>query len=400
MDWQTSEETVPSTFVTEAFTRSMGAPPVTGAWRDGEHPGQRKFAFVGDIALESGGTLPRVRMAYETWGTLNDDASNALLLVHSLTADSHAVGHAGPGHVTDGWWNPIVGPGLAIDTDRWFVVCPNTLGGCQGSTGPSSVTTDGREWGSRFPYLTIRDQTTALKQLADTLGITTWGAIVGGSAAGMSALEYAVTYPGAVQRLALLATTAITSADQISLNCVQTEAVRMDENFSNGDYYENEVGPFRGLALARRLALLSYRSPEEFNERFDRSWQSGISPLGAGGRFAVESYLDFHGNKFTRRFDANSYISLVDAMSSHDVTRERGSLKDVLGGVTARSIVVGIDSDRLFPLDQQITLAEYLPNHIGGRDARVMSSPYGHDAFLIDHETVAGYLRELLDDEA
>lgn len=228
MDWQMSEETVPSAFVTEAHSRSLGAPPVTGAWRDGDHPGNRRFAFVGDVALESGSVLPRVRMAYETWGTLNADASNALLLVHSLTADSHAVGVAGPGHVTDGWWNPIVGPGLAIDTDKWFVVCPNTLGGCQGSTGPSSVTTDGREWGSRFPYLTIRDQTTALKQLADSLGIDQWGAVVGGSAAGMSALEYAVTYPDKVERLALLATTAITSADQISLNCVQTEAVRMD----------------------------------------------------------------------------------------------------------------------------------------------------------------------------
>ena len=219
MDWQMSEETVPSAFVTEAHSRSLGAPPVTGAWRDGDHPGNRRFAFVGDVALESGSVLPRVRMAYETWGTLNADASNALLLVHSLTADSHAVGVAGPGHVTDGWWNPIVGPGLAIDTDKWFVVCPNTLGGCQGSTGPSSVTTDGREWGSRFPYLTIRDQTTALKQLADSLGIDQWGAVVGGSAAGMSALEYAVTYPDKVERLALLATTAITSADQISLNC-------------------------------------------------------------------------------------------------------------------------------------------------------------------------------------
>jgi homoserine O-acetyltransferase len=397
MDWQTSEETVPSAFVTEGTVRALGAPPVTGAWRDGDHPGHRKFAQLGDLVLESGKTLPRARLAYETWGTPNANMSNAVLIVHSLTADSHVVGPAGPGHVTDGWWGGVVGEGLGIDTTKWFVVCPNTLGGCQGSTGPSSVTANGREWGSRFPYLTVRDQTLALKTLADQLGIERWAAVIGGSAAGMSALEYAVTHPDAVERLGLLATCAVTSADQISLNLVQTEAIRMDPFFSGGDYYEQDEGPYRGLSLARRLALLSYRSPAEFNDRFDRAWQSGISPLGEGGRFAVESYLDFHGNKFTRRFDANSYVTLVEAMNSHDVTRDRGSLRDVLGSVTAKSLVVGIDSDRLFPIEQQITLAEHLPNHLGGRDAHVMSSPYGHDAFLIADAEVGELLRGLLD---
>jgi homoserine O-acetyltransferase len=213
----------------------------------------------------------------------------------------------------------------------------------------------------------------------------------------MSALEYAVTYPGEVERVALLATTAVTSADQISLNTIQLEAIQMDPNFNGGDYYDEDEGPFRGLALARRIAMLSYRAPAEFNERFDRAWQSEISPLGDGGRFAVESYLDFHGNKFTRRFDANSYISLVEAMNSHDVTRGRGSLKDVLGTVTAKALVLGIDSDRCFPLDQQVTLAEYLPNHLGGRDAHVLSSPFGHDAFLIDDTSVASLIRQLLE---
>lgn len=397
MDWQTSEETVPSAFVTEGSMRVLGAPPVTGAWRDGDHPGQRLFAQLGDLSLDNGATLPRTRLAYETWGTLAEDRSNAVLIVHSLTADSHVAGVAGPGHVTDGWWNGVVGAGRGIDTDRWFVVCANTLGGCQGSTGPSSVTADGREWGSRFPYLTVRDQTTALKALADHLGIDRWAAIVGGSAAGMAALEYAVTYPDNVERVGLLATTAVTSADQISLNRLQIEAIQMDPHFNGGDYYDEDEGPYRGLALARRIAMLSYRAPAEFNERFDRAWQSDISPLGDGGRFAVESYLDFHGNKFTRRFDANSYISLVEAMNSHDITRGRGSLRDVLGSVTAKALVLGIDSDRCFPLEQQVALAEQLPNHLGGRDAHVLSSPFGHDAFLIDDVSVAGLIRELLE---
>jgi homoserine O-acetyltransferase len=397
MDWQTSEETVPSAFVTEISARSLGAPPVTGAWRDGDHPGNRRFAQIGDLQLETGGVLPKARIAYETWGTPNADLSNAVLIIHSLTADSHLVGPAGPGHATDGWWNTVVGDGLAVDTNKWFVVCPNTLGGCQGSTGPSNVTSDGREWGSRFPYLTVRDQTHALTKLAEELGVARWAAVIGGSAAGMSALEYAVSYPDAVERVGLLATTAVTSADQISLNAIQLEAIRMDPLFTGGDYYDQDEGPFRGLALARRMAMMSYRAPAEFNDRFDRAWQSEISPLGNGGRFAVESYLDFHGNKFTRRFDANSYISLVEAMNSHDITRDRGSGKDVLATVTAKALVVGIDSDRCFPLEQQVALAEHLPNHIGGRDAFVMSSPFGHDAFLIDDETTGSLLRKLLD---
>jgi homoserine O-acetyltransferase len=397
MDWQQSEETVPSTFVTEGIFRTLGTPPVTGAWRDGDHLGERKFSQLGELKLESGQVLPKTRIAYETWGEPNQDFSNAVLVIHSLTADSHARGGSGAGHQTSGWWNEVIGPGLAIDTDKWFVVCPNTLGGCQGSTGPSSVTTDGREWGSRFPYLTVRDQTAALMGLAEKLGVKKWAAVIGGSAAGMSALEYALTEPASIGKLGLLATCAITSADQISLNSVQIEAIRMDPYFEGGDYYESEEGPFRGLSLARRLALLSYRSPEEFNDRFDRAWQSGISPLGGGGKFAVESYLDFHGNKFTRRFDANSYITLVEAMNSHDVTRGRGSLKETLETFKGKSLVVGIDSDRLFPLEQQIKLAELLPGHLGGKDARVISSPYGHDAFLIEHELVSGYLRELLE---
>lgn len=397
MDWQTSEETVPSTFVTEGYARVLGAPPVTGAWRDGDHLGHRQFAQLGDVQLESGRTLPRTRIAYETWGTLNDDASNAILIIHSLTADSHVAGEAGPGHATDGWWNAVVGDGLTIDTSRWFVVCPNTLGGCQGSTGPSTVTSDGREWGSRFPYLTVRDQTATLIRLAEILGINRWAAIIGGSAGGMSALEYGVMRPDGVARLGLLATSAVTSADQIVSNTVQLEAIRVDPWFNNGDYYDLDEGPYRGLAIARRMAMLSYRAPAEFNERFDRAWQSGISPFGDGGRFAVESYLDFHGNKFTRRFEANSYITLVEAMNSHDVTRDRGSLPDVLATVTATTLVLGIDSDRCFPLDQQVALAEHLPHHLGGRDAHIMSSPFGHDAFLIDTEHVGGLIRILLE---
>jgi homoserine O-acetyltransferase len=397
MDWQTSEDTVPSAFITEANRRSMlGTPPTTGAWRVGDAPGARQFSSIGTLALESGAELPDVRLAYETWGVLNAARDNAILIEHALTGDSHVSGRPGPGHATAGWWGAIVGPGHAIDTDRWFVIAPNMLGGCQGSTGPSTFAPNGAEWGSRFPYLSVRDQVAAQLALANVLGIERFAAVIGGSMGGMHALEWAVTHPERVARLAVLAATARSSADQIALNSLQIEAIRVDPLFRDGDYYDEPEGPSRGLALARRMALLNYRSPSELNERFDRSWQGALDPLGRGGRFAVESYLDFHGNKFTRRFDANSYITLVEAMNSHDIARGRGSLTEALSTVTARTLIVGIDSDRLFPLEQQHELAAHLPSSIHGRDALVISSPFGHDAFLIEDTLVGPPLAELL----
>ncbi len=397
MDWQTSEDTVPSAFITEANRRSLlGTPPTTGAWRVGDDPGHRQFAAVGTLALDSGATLPHARLAYETWGTLSPARDNAVLIVHALTGDSHVVGRPGPGHPTAGWWGGIVGPGLAVDTDRWFVVAPNMLGGCQGSTGPASFSPDGAEWGSRFPYLTIRDQVAAQVALADALGIERFAAVIGGSMGGMHALEWAIEHPQRVERLAVLASTAVSSADQIALNSVQLEAIRMDPLFRDGDYYDEPEGPYRGLALARRMALLNYRSPTELNERFERSWQGVLDPLGKGGRFAVESYLDFHGNKFTRRFDAGSYIALVEAMNSHDVGRGRGSVAEALARVTATALVIGVDSDRLFPVEQSRQIAAHLPRTIHGAEAHLIASPFGHDAFLIENELVGPPLAALL----
>ncbi|MCA0215908.1 MAG: homoserine O-acetyltransferase [Actinobacteria bacterium] len=401
MDWQTPEDTVPSAFTTEANARSvLGKPPATGAWREGDPVGQRQFASIGPMTLERGGELPSVRVAYETYGTLNADKSNAVLVVHALTGDSHVVGDPGPGHPTGGWWGGIVGPGLAVDTDRWFVVAPNMLGGCQGTTGPASHAPDGREWGARFPFVTIRDQVDAQVALTDALGISRWAAVIGGSMGGMQSLEWAVGYPDRLERVAVLAAPAQSNADQIALNSVQLQAIRMDSAFADGDYYDaaDGDGPHQGLALARRMALLNYRSPTELNDRFARSWQSGLSPLGGGGRYAVESYLDYHGNKFTRRFDANSYLTLVEAMSSHDIGRGRGGTAQALARVTARALVLGIDSDRLFPVPDQVQIAAHLGTAIDGTRPHVISSPFGHDGFLIEDAIVGAQLRRLLED--
>jgi homoserine O-acetyltransferase len=399
MDWQTTpEDSVPSTLVPGTELGTIGKPPVTGAWRPGDPPGARRFEDLGEQFVR-GGRIPSVRVAYETWGTLSPAKDNAVLVFHALTGDSHVTGPPGPGHRTAGWWGDVVGPGRAIDTDRFFVVAPNMLGGCQGTTGPSSVAPDGVEWGSRFPFVTVRDQVVTQVRLADRLGIDRFAAVVGGSMGGMHALELAVTEPDRVARLAVLASTAQTTADQIAANSLQRAAIQMDPGFAGGDHHDaaQGEGPHRGLALARRMALMTYRAPDELNGRFARSWQSDVSPLGDDGRFSVESYLDFHGNKFTRRFDAASYVALTHAMDSHDVGAGRGGVAAALARVTARTLVVGVSSDRLFPVEDQHRIAAGVPDTLDGDHAAVITSEFGHDGFLIEHEAVGAHLARLLD---
>lgn len=399
MEFQRSEDTMPSSFITEEQRRQLiGRPPATGAWRVGDPIGQRRFTPAFELALESGQQLERVTLAYESWGKLNQHADNAILVLHALTGDSHTVGDSGEGHATNGWWNGLIGPGLQIDTERFFVVTPNILGGCQGSTGPSSLDARGVEFGPMFPQLTIRDQTAALIRFAEILGISKFHAVIGGSMGGMHALELAVMAPALVGRLGILAAPAITSADQIALNTVQLEAIRCDSAFAGGWYYDAKpgFGPHRGLALARRMALLNYRSPQELNERFGRSWQSAVNPLSDGGKYAVESYLDFHGNKFTRRFDANSYITLVTAMNSHDLGRDRGGVEKALSEIICPSLVLGIETDRLFPISNQELIADNLGGELIGGGLIRLDSEFGHDGFLIELDFVGSYLTQLV----
>jgi homoserine O-acetyltransferase len=376
----------------------IGKPPASGAWRDGDPVGDRKFTTAFDLKLESGKKLDDVKIAYESWGELKPDGSNALLILHALTGDSHAFGSATKAHPTAGWWNGVIGPNLAIDTNKFFVVAPNMLGGCQGSTGPTSLDKKGKEYGARFPYITIRDQVNAQVELSKQLGIKKWKAIIGGSMGGMQVLEWAIEYPDSMEKIAVLAAPAFSNADQIALNSVQLEAIKADPAFNEGDYYDAAAGkgPYRGLALARRMALLNYRSPEELNVRFERAWQSKVNPFGDGGRFAVESYLDFHGNKFTRRFDANSYLTLVEAMNSHDIARGRGSIKKAIQKIKAEMLLVGIDSDRLFPVPSQEVIEQSSPKKLFANKLFVIKSDYGHDGFLIEADKVGKLLKRLL----
>jgi len=268
------------------------------------------------------------------------------------------------------------------------------LGGCQGSTVPSAAAPDGGPWGSRFPHLTVRDQVAAEVALADALGIGTWAAVIGGSMGGMRALELAVTHPERVARLLAVATTARTSADQIAWCAPQLAAVRGDAGWRGGDYHDAAPGqgPHRGLGLARMVAHTTYRSAAELDARFGRAAQPGEDPLGGGGRFAVESYLEHHADKLVRRFDAGSYVVLTEAMNSHDVGRGRGGTAAALRRVTARTRVVAVDSDRLYPVVQSQEVADAVPD----AELDVVASPYGHDGFLIESGAIAKVAEELL----
>jgi homoserine O-acetyltransferase len=367
-------------------------PPATGAWQAGDAVGRRQwFRSDAPLRLESGEVLPGFELAYETWGTLAADRSNAVLVLHALTGDSHVAGPIEPGHPTPGWWDGLIGPGRALDTERYFVIAPNVLGGCQGSTGPASPTSDGKPWGSRFPAITVRDQVAAEAVLADALGIDVWAGVLGGSMGGMRSLEWAVTLPSRVAAALVLAAPARTSAEQIAWSWPQLVAIESDPGWHGGDYHHlpDGAGPHVGLGVARRIAHVTYRSEGELRMRFDRSPQ----PDDASGRFAVESYLDHHAAKLLGRFDAGSYATLVRAMNSHDVGRDRGGVRSALSRITARTLVAGVDSDRLYPIYQQEEIAAGIP---GDEPLRVISSPHGHDAFLIEVDQIGKLVTELL----
>lgn len=373
------------------MTATPGLPPATGAWRAGDPPGRRQWLPVDRaVRLEAGGSLPGYTVAYETWGTLNSDASNAVLIEHALTGDSHAAGEAEPGHPTPGWWDPLIGPGRALDTGELFVVVPNILGGCQGTTGPASPDPGGIPWGSRFPRVTVRDQVHVEAVLADALGIERWAMVLGGSMGGMRALEWAVTLPERVESLLVLAAPAAASAEQIAWAAPQLHAIRADPGWRGGDYYDAAPGegPHRGLGIARRIAHVTYRSEPELSQRFGRRRQAP-----GDDRYAVESYLDHHAEKLVRRFDANSYLLLTESMNDHDVGRDRGGVGEALTRITARTVVAGVDSDRLYPLYQSEDLAAGIA---AAGEAAVISSPYGHDSFLIETPQIAALVKALL----
>lgn len=374
-----------------------GAPiPASAAWREGDHPGRRRFMSIGDLPLESDplGVLPDVTLAYETWGELNAAKDNAVYIAHALTGDMHVWGPAEPGHITGGWWNAMVGPGRPIDPERHFIVSANVVGGCQGSTGPASAhPADGKPWGSRFPYVTMRDMVNAEIRLADALGIDRWRLIAGPSMGGMRAIEWTVMAPGRVGAIAPVGSTAAVTADQIAWSTTQLAAIQADPKFRGGDYYDaaDGDGPHVGLGIARMIAHTTYRSEGELAERFGRTYQGDGDPLGKGGMFAIQSYLQHHARKLARRFDANTYLRLAQAIQSHDVGRGRGGVETALARYTDPALVVAVDSDRLYPLKN----SQRLDRALSGSDGiKVVHSPVGHDGFLVESGQLNAFMAE------
>lgn len=374
--------------------------PVTGAWQPGDPVGARQFfTLPRPLALEGGGVLDEVTLAYETWGELNSDASNAILICHALTGDSHVTGGGGGTYTNEGWWSRIVGPGMAIDTNSYFVVCANVLGGCQGSTGPASIDPKtSKPYGSNFPQVSTRDIVRSQTCLADALGITSWFSVIGGSMGGMAVLEWAAMYPERVRSIAPIATALAASDQQIAWSAVGRLSVANDPHFAGGDYYENEFGPGVGLAIARQIGFIHYRSDQEWSERFDREPLDRLDRFDSWGRFNVESYLDHHGKKFPHRFDANSYIVLNRAMDLHDIGRGRNGATAALSRFSGPAMTVSVTSDFLYPPHQQQQLAQALTS--AGSSCvqhHMIESSFGHDGFLVEHDKLAPLLSDFFD---
>ena len=383
--------------------------PATGAWYHGAAFGTRKFLeFPSDrpVALDSGKTLQSVTLAYETWGELNSDKSNAILLCHAWTGDSHAAGSAQEGQPTPGWWDGLVGSGCAIDTDKYFVVCTNSLGGCQGSTGPASPhPSDGKPYGSRFPVITVRDMVRAQVRVSDLLGIDVWHSVIGGSMGGMQVLEWGITFPHRVRSLVPIATCLQATAQQIAWGAIGRRSIRLDPKWRGGDYYDAAVGdgPWQGLAIARMVAQVTFRSDNVFTDRFGRELadtNADYNGLGLWDKFEVENYLDHHGDKLIRRFDTNSYLIIGKAMDLHDVARGRGSLQTAASRITAPVLSMGISSDILYPTYQQKQIREIINESGGSCEYVEIDSPHGHDAFLINLDQVGKPLAEFLQEHS
>lgn len=376
--------------------------PVSGAWRPGDHPGHRQFVTITDerpFVLEGGGVLHDVVMAYETWGELNEDASNAVLVCHALTGDAHAHGPSGKGHATAGWWNDLVGPGTAIDSDTHFIVCVNVLGGCQGSTGPASVDpATGTPYGSRFPTVTIRDVVRAQARVADHVGVRRWKSVIGGSMGGMQVLEWGVMFPDRVRSIAPIATALAASAMQIAWSSVGRSAVVLDPKFRGGDYYDADPGdgPHAGLAVARQIAQVHYRSDESLQSRFGRTLVTPDSLFGLWDRFQMESYLDYHGEKLVKRFDANSYLILNHAMDTHDVARGRRTAAEAMARIKVPVVTASISTDILYPPHQQEEIHRLITETGGESRYEVIDNPHGHDGFLLAADEIGELLSDLL----
>ena len=362
-------------------------------------PRMQSLTLDAPLPLDSGQELAPVTLAYETYGALDAERSNAVLVCHATTGDQF-VASTHPVTGKPGWWERMVGPGKPVDTDRFHVVCANVIGGCMGSTGPSSEASDGAPWAMRFPVLTIRDMVRAQVSLLEALGIERLHAVVGGSMGGMQALSLAANWPDLAERVVAIAATATMPAQNIAFQEVGRQAIMADPNWREGNYHASGEPPVAGLSVARMAAHITYLSEESLTEKFGRRLQDRqAKSFGFDADFQVESYLRYQGSSFTGRFDANSYLYLTRAMSYFDLAEEHGGkLADAFAGTAARFCVVSFDSDWLYPTE----LSRDLVHALSAAGAPVsfveLSAPFGHDSFLLEvpalDRVVAGFLAQ------
>lgn len=334
-------------------------------------PDTQFYSLTEPFSLESGQILTATQIAYRTWGTLNATGDNAILICHALTGNADA----------DDWWDPLFGSGRSFDPSRDFILCSNVLGSCYGTTGPTSLNPDtGQIYGSQFPAITVRDMVHLQARLLDRLGVRRIKQVIGGSLGGMQVLEWALLYPDWVESIGVIAASGRHSAWCIGLSETQRQAIYADPNWQGGAYSPDQP-PTQGLAVARMIAMSTYRSWASFEAKFSRARQNQPDqPDQSDQPYAIASYLNHQGEKLVERFDANAYVRLTEAMDSHDVGRDRGEYAAVLGQIRQPALIVAIESDVLYPPIEQQQLAQFIPH------AKLynLASPHGHDAFLID----------------
>ncbi len=346
------------------------------------------------FTTEGGKTISPVTLAYETYGALDERKSNAVLVLHALTGDAHAAGFH-EGEKNPGWWDTMIGPGKAFDTDRYFIICSNVLGGCRGSTGPSSIDpSTGKPFGLGFPLITVGDMVNAQRHLVDHFGIERLLAVAGGSMGGMQALQWVASFPGRVRSVIPIATTATHSPQQIAFNEVGRQAIMADPNWNDGNYYGAEL-PAKGLGVARMLGHITYMSDVSMSEKFGRRFRNGYANFSFDPNFEVEGYLQYRGENFIKRFDPNSYLYITKAIDYFDLGNGRG-LQEVLRGVKARFLVIAFKSDWLYPAYQSQEIARACKR--AGIEATYaeLHSTWGHDAFLIEVEEQAHLIKYFL----
>ncbi len=357
------------------------------------------FNIEEKIKLENGVDFGPVTIAYETYGTLNEDKSNAIMIFHALTGDAHAAGKHSEDDTKVGWWDDMVGAGKTFDTNKFFVISSNVLGGCKGTTGPSSINPEtGKPYGITFPVITIDDMTKVQKKLVEHLGIKKLYSVAGGSMGGMQAMSWAINYPEMVNSCVVIASTARLSAQGIAFNAVGRNAIISDNEWNNGDYYDKKI-PKKGLSIARMVGHITYLCEESMHNKFGRNFQDRIEPsYDFNIDFQVESYLHHQGQTFVDRFDANSYLYITKAVDYFDLAQKYGSIKKAFEKNTNKFLVISFDSDWLFPTEQAKEIVNALMSI--GKDVSFceISSPYGHDAFLLEYKTQEKIIKSFLKD--